>query len=69
MKVVAILGFIILGIVLNCGGGPVGGYIGGKYWYNPGAFHHGFKGLCGVFVTAAFSFSGTELVGLTSAET
>ncbi|KAG0688572.1 glyceraldehyde-3-phosphate dehydrogenase 1 [Pichia californica] len=69
IKVVAILGFIILGIVLNCGGGPVGGYIGGKYWYNPGAFHHGFKGLCGVFVTAAFSFSGTELVGLTSAET
>ncbi|GAV28490.1 hypothetical protein PMKS-001961 [Pichia membranifaciens] len=69
IKVTAILGFIILGIVLNCGGGPVGGYIGGKFWHNPGAFHHGFKGLCGVFTTAAFSFSGTELVGLTSAET
>ena len=69
IKVIAVVAFIILGIVLNCGGGPRGGYIGGKYWYDPGAFHHGFKGLCGVFVTAAFSFSGTELVGLTSAET
>lgn len=31
--------------------------------------HAGFKGLCSVFVTAAFSFSGTELVGLAAAET
>lgn len=37
--------------------------------YNPGAFHNGFKGLCSVFVTAAFSFSGTEMVGLCAAET
>jgi yeast amino acid transporter len=37
--------------------------------YNPGAFNHGFKGLCSVFVTAAFSFAGTELVGLCAAET
>jgi len=32
IKVVAVIGFIILGIVLNCGGGPEGGYIGGSYW-------------------------------------
>ncbi|GME84457.1 unnamed protein product [Ambrosiozyma monospora] len=69
IKVLAIIGFIILGIVLNCGGGPEGGYIGGKYWHNPGAFHNGFKGLCSTFIAAAFSFSGTELVGLTAAET
>jgi amino acid transporter len=59
----------ILGIILNVGGGPQGGYIGGKYWHDPGAFNGGFKGLCGVFVTAAFSFAGTELVGLAAAET
>ena len=69
IKVAAIIGFIILGVILNCGGGPNGGYIGGKYWYHPGAFHNGFKGLCSVFVTAAFSFAGTELVGLAAAET
>lgn len=69
IKVLAVCGFIILGIVLVCGGGPEGGYIGAQYWYNPGAFNNGFKGLCSVFVTAAFSFAGTELVGLAAAET
>ncbi|KAI2625138.1 putative amino acid permease [Xylaria nigripes] len=69
VKVVAVIGFILLGIVLNIGGVPGGGYIGGHYWINPGAFHNGLKGLCSVFVTAAFAFSGTELVGLAAAET
>ena len=69
IKVITIIGYIILGIVINCGGGPQGGYIGGKYWHNPGAFSNGFKGVCSVFVTAAFSFSGTELCGLAAAET
>ncbi|ONH68187.1 General amino-acid permease GAP1 [Cyberlindnera fabianii] len=69
VKVLAVVGFIILGIILNCGGGPKGGYIGGKYWHNPGAFSHSFKGVCAVFVTAAFSFAGTELVGLAAVET
>lgn len=59
----------LLGIVLNCGGTPDRGYIGGEYWRNPGAFNNGFKGLCSVFVTAAFAFTGTELVGLAAAET
>jgi amino acid permease len=59
----------ILGIVLDCGGGPQDGYIGGKYFLNPGAFNDGFKGVCSVFVPAAFAFSGTEMVGLGAAET
>lgn len=69
IKVVAVVGFIILGIILTIGGGPDGSYIGGRYWADPGAFHNGFKGLCSVFVTAAFAFAGTELVGLAAAET
>lgn len=69
IKVTAVIGFIILGIILNCGGGPKGGYIGAKYWYDPGAFSNSFKGVCSVFVNAAFSFTGTELVGLAAAET
>ncbi|POR31415.1 General amino-acid permease GAP1 [Tolypocladium paradoxum] len=69
IKVTAIIGFILLGIVLNCGGTPDRGYIGGEFWHNPGAFNNGFKGICSVFVTAAFAFGGTELVGLTAAET
>ncbi|OAQ72554.1 general amino-acid permease GAP1 [Pochonia chlamydosporia 170] len=69
IKVIAVIGFILLGIVLNCGGTPDRGYIGGEFWQNPGAFNNGFKGLCSVFVTAAFAFTGTELVGLAAAET
>ncbi|GMG39859.1 unnamed protein product [Ambrosiozyma monospora] len=69
IKVIAVVGFIILGIILVCGGGPKGGYLGGLYWHKPGAFAHGFKGVCAVFVTAAFSFAGTELCGLAAAET
>lgn len=74
IKVVTIIGFIILAIILICGGGPGNqGYIGARYWYHPGAFvgdtpGSQFKGLCTVFVTAAFSFSGSELVGLASSE-
>lgn len=59
----------ILGAVINCGGGRDSGYIGGRYWANPGAFNNGFKGFCNILVTAAFSFAGTELVGLAAAET
>ncbi|OAA73688.1 general amino-acid permease GAP1 [Cordyceps fumosorosea ARSEF 2679] len=77
IKIIAVVGFIsqslltyrLLGIVLNCGGTPDGGYIGGEFWRDPGAFNNGFKGLCSVFVTAAFAFTGTELVGLAAAET
>ncbi|KAF2757247.1 amino acid permease [Pseudovirgaria hyperparasitica] len=69
VKVTAIIGFIILGIILNIGGGPDGTYIGNRYWRDPGGLHNGFKGVCSVFVTAAFAFAGTELVGLAAAET
>ncbi|CCC68874.1 hypothetical protein NCAS_0B07900 [Naumovozyma castellii] len=73
IKVTTVIGFIILGIVLVCGGGPKGGFVGAKYWHDPGAFvGHGsgaqFKGVCSVFVTAAFSFAGSELIGITAAE-
>lgn len=71
-KLSATVIFIIIALVLVLGGGPKGGaydhYIGAKNWYDPTAFRNGFKGFCSVFVTAAFSFSGTELVGLAAAE-
>ncbi|KAL2021904.1 hypothetical protein VTK56DRAFT_6499 [Thermocarpiscus australiensis] len=69
VKVTAVVGFILLGIIINIGGTPTSGYIGGKYWHDPGAFNNGFKGFCAVLVTAAFAFVGTELAGLAAAET
>ncbi|CDM34240.1 Amino acid/polyamine transporter I [Penicillium roqueforti FM164] len=67
IKVIAVIGFIILGIVIDCGGAPNGGYIGAHYWHDPGAFTT-FRGFCSVFVTAAFAFGGTEMAGLAAAE-
>lgn len=69
IKVLGIIGFNILAIVLICGGGQKGGFIGAKYWHNPGAFAAGFKGVVSVLITATYSLAGTELVGLTAAET
>lgn len=68
IKIVACVGFMILGIVINCGGVGNQGYLGAKYWHDPGAFANGFNGFAGVFVVAAFSFGGTEMVGLAAAE-
>lgn len=72
LKLGAIVVFMIIAFVLVLGGGPAHGryheYWGARLWYEPGAFANGFRGFCSVFVTAAFSFSGTELVGLAAAE-
>ncbi|CAG8394371.1 unnamed protein product [Penicillium salamii] len=70
VKIIAILGFMILGIIIDCGGVSTDhrGYIGFQYWKDPGAFRNGFSGFCSVFVTAAFPYGGTEFVGLAAAE-
>ena len=44
IKVAAVIGFILLGLVLDVGGGPSHEYIGNRYWNNPGALANGFKG-------------------------
>ncbi|KAG4420133.1 Amino-acid permease inda1 [Cadophora malorum] len=72
LKLITIITFMVIALVLVLGGGPSGGrydeYWGARTWYEPGAFQNGFRGFCAVFVTAAFSFAGTELVGLAAAE-
>jgi amino acid transporter len=73
LKLSATVIFMIIALIFVLGGGPDNGqyneYWGARLWYDPGAFRNGFKGFCSVFVTAAFAFSGTELVGLAAAET
>ncbi|KAF5360267.1 hypothetical protein D9758_009117 [Tetrapyrgos nigripes] len=73
LKLLVAVMFTFIGIICVCGGGPSSGeynhYIGGRTWSDPGPFANGFHGVCGVFVTAAFSFSGTEVIGLAASET
>lgn len=72
LKLSAIVTFIIIGLVLVLGGGPEGSrydsYVGTKYLMEEGGFRNGFKGFCSCFVTAAFAFAGTELIGLAASE-
>lgn len=73
IKVITVVGLIILGIVLDLGGGPNHDRLGFRYWKNPGAFaqfdHIGgakgrFLGFWSVLVQAGFSFIGTEIVAV-----
>lgn len=68
IKILAVLGFILVAIVIQTGGSPSDRYLGATAWHGGRAFQNGFKGFCSVFVTAAFAFAGTELVGLAAAE-
>ncbi|GAA5902685.1 uncharacterized protein JCM6883_007207 [Sporobolomyces salmoneus] len=78
IKVITIIGLIILGIVIDAGGGPNGQYIGFKYWHNPGALvqYEGITGTTGrflgffaVLIQASFSYIGTEIVAIAAGET
>ena len=64
---------IILGIIVDLGGGPHHDRIGFRYWKNPGPFadYNGitgpkghFLGACTVTTQVAFSFIGTEAVAV-----
>lgn len=80
IKLIAIIGLIILGIVIFFGGGPDQHHVRGfYYWDNPGAFVQ-FKDVAGstgrflsfwqAFITAGFAFiTSPELIAIAAGET
>ncbi|OAV94228.1 hypothetical protein PTTG_00614 [Puccinia triticina 1-1 BBBD Race 1] len=77
IKVVTIVGLIILGIILDAGGGPDRDVIGFRNWREPGPFvqHLGIEGPLGrflgfwsVLIQAGFSYIGTEITAITAGE-
>ncbi|OGE52341.1 hypothetical protein PENARI_c010G07051 [Penicillium arizonense] len=78
IKVATVIGFMIFAICIDVGVGEQG-YIGFKYWHNPGAFATymidapesigKFVGFWAVLIQAGFSYQGTELVGVAAGET
>ncbi|KAM7214002.1 Amino acid permease/ SLC12A domain containing protein [Rhypophila decipiens] len=78
IKVITVCGFLIFGICMNAGAGQEG-YIGFKYWNDPGAFAAWpdidptslgtFVAFWSVMIQAGFSYQGTELVGIAAGET
>ncbi|KAF4611143.1 hypothetical protein D9613_007110 [Agrocybe pediades] len=80
VKLTLIIGLLLVGLIIDLGGGPHGDRIGFRYWKNPGAVNraglvHGniatdrFVAILSVLVQAAFSFQGMELVVIAASET
>ncbi|AQZ14093.1 LYP1 (YNL268W) [Zygosaccharomyces parabailii] len=77
VKVLAIVGYIIYALVIVCGGSHQGP-IGFRYWRHGYAFGAGiiakdksearFLGWVSSLINAAFTYQGTELVGITAGE-
>ncbi|CCF58061.1 hypothetical protein KAFR_0D04130 [Kazachstania africana CBS 2517] len=72
-KVLMITGFFILAIIINAGGAGTSGYIGAKYWHDPGAFRGDrsidrFKDVMATFTTAAFAFGASEFIAIGASE-
>lgn len=77
IKVLAIVGYIIYALVIVCGGSRQGP-IGFRYWRHGYAFGGGyvagdtnegkFLGWVSSLINAAFTYQGTELVGITAGE-
>ncbi|KAJ7228964.1 amino acid permease [Mycena pura] len=72
-----IVGLIILGIVLDLGGGPDHDRLGFRFWKHPGPFNQyngisgakgRFLGFWAVLTQAAFSYIGTEIVAIAAGE-
>lgn len=68
IKVVAVIGMILLGIVLIFSGlgGPATGF--SNLWEHGGFLPNGVKGMLLSLVVIMFSFGGTELIGVTAGE-
>ncbi|KAI8330340.1 amino acid permease/ SLC12A domain-containing protein [Chlamydoabsidia padenii] len=68
IKILTIIAFIIIGLCVDTG--ALGGdNIGARNFHlEGGAFPKGFLGVFNVFITAAFSFNGVEIVGITAGE-
>lgn len=77
IKVVAVMGWIIYALCIVCGAGQTGP-IGFRYWRNPGPWGPGlisdnkntarFCGWVTSLISAAFTFQGCELVGISVGE-
>ncbi|GMM29419.1 hypothetical protein DAMA08_021640 [Martiniozyma asiatica (nom. inval.)] len=78
VKVIAIIGFIIYALCMDCGAGK-SGPVGFRYWRNPGPWGSGaglvsnphtdkFLGWVSSLINAAFTYQGVEVTGITAGE-
>ncbi|PFH54397.1 hypothetical protein AMATHDRAFT_53372 [Amanita thiersii Skay4041] len=81
IKVLALIGMLLMGIIIDLGGNPKGDRLGFRYWKPPNGpmgdylldkVHNKplsvFLGFWAVLVNALFAYIGTELIGVTVGE-
>lgn len=76
IKVLALIGLILFGLICDLGGNPRHDRVGFRYWDNPGVFSYYLKegalgkflGVWSVMTNALFAYMGTELIGVTVGE-
>ena len=69
-KLVGLTAYFIFSIVYASGGlKGQHGALGFRYWHNPGAFDHGFRGVASVFVFCSTFYAGCESVAVAATET
>ncbi|KZP01295.1 hypothetical protein CALVIDRAFT_548111 [Calocera viscosa TUFC12733] len=78
LKIMLIIGLIIMGLVVDLGGGPDHTRIGFYYWQNPGPFVQyldipgtlgRFLGFWATFANAAYAYSGIDSISVAASET
>ncbi|OAA68543.1 Amino acid/polyamine transporter I [Niveomyces insectorum RCEF 264] len=77
LKIITIIGLLILGLILDLGGGPNHDRLGFRYWVHPGAMNEyiatgstgRFLGLFSTLISAAYAFGGAEQVAVAAGET
>lgn len=67
-KLLCILGGFLCAVLLNTGAVGRGGYVGFRYWRDPGPVANGIEGFGQCFLLAAVYYCGTEMLALTAAE-
>ncbi len=70
LKLTGLVAFFFFATIY-ASGGLVGQQeaLGFRYWHNPGAFPHGFRGVATVFVFCATFYAGVESVAIAATET
>lgn len=70
VKLLGLTAYFIFSIVY-ASGGVIGqqGALGFRYWHDPGAFSHGFRGVASVFVFCSTFYAGVESVAVAATET
>ncbi|BFZ55002.1 General amino acid permease [Savitreella phatthalungensis] len=69
IKLIGLLAFFIGAILIDTGAVGDKGYLGFRYYRDPGAFKDGFAGVASVFSYVATYYAGVEAIGVTAGET